>query len=245
MDKKITKASLMTLIPALLLTFFVNAEQTTESQETVSSAPAVTTQEADESAQVTESEATAEEAESTISSVTPYQMYVTDQLFIFVHSGSSNRYRIIGRIGASEAVQVIAKDSETGWLQVTYDTTKTGWVNSTMITSTSGTKGQLALAEQKITELETKIKNTAEQPDVDIDQLNEQIANLQSDNQALLSQVDKVNAEKQELQASIKEVDETRKILDKLYDVGVILIGIFVGWLLSRRKRSGISFNHL
>lgn len=243
MDKKITKVSLMTLIPALLFSFIVNAQQTTESQTEENSAtaePSVQTTETNEPDLALDAE-----PESTISTVTPYQMFVTDDLFIFVHSGSSNRYRIIGRIGASEAVQVIAKDSETGWLQVNYDTTKTGWVNSNMITATSGTKGQLSLAEKKIEELEAKISKNDNQPDVDVEQLNAQIAQLQSDNQSLLAQVASVQSEKDQLQASIIEVDETRKILDKLYDVGVILIGIFVGWLLSRRKRSGISFNHL
>lgn len=249
MDKKIKKLSLLVLIPSFLLTFFVNSEPTTEALLLQQTSNSETVQENTSEQETNEAEPEAaeqsNEPESTLTSVTPYKMYVTDQLFVFVHSGSSNRYRIIGRIPASEQVEVIAKDQDSGWLQVNYENTKTGWVDSSMITSNSGTKGELEQAQQQITELEAKIKKLDTQPDIDIDQVNAQITNLRNKNNELLNQIEIVNSEKARLQASIKEVDETRKILDKLYDVGVILIGIFVGWLLSRRKRSGISFNHL
>ncbi|NVK24549.1 MAG: TIGR04211 family SH3 domain-containing protein [Gammaproteobacteria bacterium] len=247
MDKKITKVSLLALFTSVLMTNSVHAMQEQEPQETTTSQEQ-TTLETEQTLEPTAGEETVQAAvqeESSIESVTPYKMFVTDELFIFVHSGSSNRYRITGRIAASEEVEVVAKDNETGWLQVNYGGNKSGWVNNEMITSDSGAKEKLSKAQQQIRQLTAELEKIKAQPGVDVDQMNQQMANLKTDNQQLLKQVESLNQQKTELEASIQQIDETRKILDKLYDVGVILIGVFIGWLLSRRKRSGISFNHL
>jgi len=234
------------IIPALFLSFFIGAQEVPETQPAdTQELSQQTTESTTAEAEQAKTEAAAEAEQSTIESVAPYQMYVTEELFIFVHSGSSNQYRITGRIAASDNVEVIARDTATGWLQVNYANNKTGWVDSNNITDSAGTPAELEQANTTISALRKQLAEMENQPDIDVEQLQQQLASLQSENEGLSGLVSVLTEEKAAIESSIAQRDETQVILDKLYDVGVILIGVFVGWLLTRRKRSGISFNHL
>ena len=243
MENKNTKVSKFALIGSLLFSFYTNAQevpatsQNPEPSQVEISEPVETPQESDTEA--------AQEPESTIETVEPYQMFVTEELYIFVHSGSTNEFRIIGRIGASDPVEVIAKDTQSGWLQVNYGNNRSGWVDSTSLVNSAGTKVQLSQAQKTVTELRQQIESLKELPGKSVAELNQQLAELQEQNQQLNLVIEQLNQDKATIEASIVQRNEMEKILDKLYDVGVILIGVFVGWLLTRRRKSGLSFNHL
>lgn len=170
--------------------------------------------------------------------VTPYTNYVTEQLYIFVHAGSSTRYRIIGRILSGEAVTVVGKDNETGWLEVRYDNDKTGWVNDDNLVAEPGLKQALVKAEQTIKEQATRIDKLSSINSDDVDELKAQLEQAQQQNTQLAEKLLLASQDNQKLQAAVKQADETKRILAKLYDVGGVLLGVFFGWLLTRRKRS-------
>lgn len=194
----------------------------------------------------------AEDQGNTVESVTPYNRFVTEELFVFLHSGGSNRYRIIGRIAASEEVKIIARDTESGWLQVELNNGRQGWVDNAVLVETAGTKALLASANEKITALETRIRSLDNGSEATIEQLNSQLeqqtAELNQKNQSnneLQSLVEQLTKKNTELENSIVQTDQTQKILDKLYDVGAVLIGVFAGWLITRRRKSSLSFDRL
>lgn len=197
-------------------------------------------------------ENSAETSLTTVESVDPYNRYVTENLFVFLHSGGSNRYRIIGRIAASEEVKIIARDTETGWLQVELNNGRQGWVDNAVLVETAGTKVQLESANAEIKALQARIEKLDDGSEARIEQLNAQVeqqsAELLQKNQAnseLQSLVEQLTKENAELESSIVQADQTQKILDKLYDVGAVLLGVFAGWLLTRRRKSSLSFDRL
>ncbi len=174
---------------------------------------------------------------SSIVSVAPYEMFITDQLFVFIHSGSSNRYRITARVPASEKVTIISKDESTGWMEIKLSDNKTGWIDSTMLAKTAGVKYELASANAKIKALKVQMSKLGKVSTDDLTVLEEEIATLTKNNALLSEQLLTVTNENQALLTSVQDIDETKRILAKLYDVGGIVIGVFVGWLLTRRRK--------
>jgi len=235
------KSPLLTplLASSLLITaFFSQAEVTTEQD--------------DQATQVTEEQAQS----STIEQVEEYNRYVTERLFVFIHSGSSTQYRIIGRAAAGEELKVIARDTETGWLQIEQANGRQGWIDNSVLVESSGSKGQLDQAQAEIASLKQQLSEQADNSaDETINQLNNEIGNLTLANEELTRQVDELTqqntqiaslkAKNAELEGSIVQADQTQKILDKLYDVGAVLLGVFAGWLLTRRRKSSLSFDRL
>ncbi|MFT6530351.1 MAG: SH3 domain protein [Psychrosphaera sp.] len=241
MDKKRIKLSLTILVCGLTLSNFIFATPTVEPTEPTPKTVTPTEKTNDEPQAATDVATTIEQTEEPVSSivqVTPYQMYVTDQLFVFLHSGSSNRYRIIARVAASEQVTILSKDENTGWLEIKLKDGKTGWIDSTMLEKTAGVKAKLASANAQIDELNVKISKLGSVSTDDLKNLEDEITKLTETNAALSQQLITATQESETLRASIKESDETKRILAKLYDVGAIVIGVFVGWLLTRRKKN-------
>ena len=184
-------------------------------------------------------------ASSTVESVTPYNLFVTDELFVFMHSGGSTRYRIIGRVAASEEVKIIAKDSESGWLQVELANGRQGWIDNAVLVETAGKKAQLAEAQAQVASLTTRVSSLDDGSEETIEVLNAEVTQLQQTNQALQQQVEELTNQNTELENSKIQTEQTQKILDKLYDVGAVLLGVFAGWLITRRRKSGLSFDRL
>lgn len=177
------------------------------------------------------------EKKSPIVDVTPYQMYISDELFVYIHSGSSSRYRIIGRVPASEKVTVIKKNENTGWLEIKLSDNKTGWIDSSMLVQTAGVKAKLATANAEIKNLKFKMSKLGKVSTDDLKVLETEIAQLTTSNSTLSEKLLAATTENETLKASVKQIDETKRILAKLYDVGAVLLGVFVGWLLTRRNK--------
>jgi len=241
MENKQIKRHVATLICGLLLSNSIFANQAVEPTEPTKQV--VTPEQNAEdgaaaSAENTEATVTEQVApKSSIVEVTPYEMFITDQLFVFIHSGSSNRYRITARVPASEKVTIISKDESTGWLEIKLSDNKTGWIDSTMLANTAGVKSELAKANAKIKDLNVQISKLGKVSTDDLTVLEDEIAKLTKNNALLSEQLLTVTNENQTLLSSIKDIDETKRILAKLYDVGGIVIGVFVGWLLTRRRK--------
>ena len=193
---------------------------------------------------------------STVVEVEPYKKFVTEKLYVFIHTGSSTRYRIIGRAAAGEELNVIGRDTETGWLRIEQANGRTGWVDNSVLVDNAGTKGELDAAKAKIAELENRIKLQAESSsDEALAQLNTEVGNLTIANEELTrqvneleqknAQIDVLKAKNLELENSIVDTDQKQKMLDKLYDAGTVILGVFVGWLITRRRKSSLSFDRL
>ena len=196
------------------------------------------------------------EQTSTIEQVEPYNRFVTDRLYVFIHSGSSTRYRIIGRAAAGEEIKVVARDTETGWLQIEQSNGRTGWIEDSVLVTSPGKKAELEQAKAEIAKLQEQLANASDDAaEQTIADLNSEVGNLTLANEDLQRQITELQTENakiaeleaknSELKDAIVQTDQTQKILDKLYDVGAVLLGVFAGWILTRRRKSSLSFDRL
>ncbi len=235
-----------TLTTGLLLACFFSQAETTETQQQAVETETTQTQQTD----------AAETEQNTVEQLEPYNRYVTERLYIFIHTGASTRYRIIGRAAAGEELKVIARDTETGWLQIEQANGKTGWVDNSQLVNNAGAKGELKIALNKITDLEQQLTAQANSSSEEaLAQLNSEVGSLTIANEELTrqldelkqqnAQIDVLKAKNIELENSVVDADQKQKMLDKLYDAGTVLLGVFVGWLITRRRKSNLSFDRL
>lgn len=245
MDKKSSFLK-PTLTAGLLLACFFSQAETTETEQQAVDTAAEQTEQVDQN----------QSEQSATEQVEPYNQFVTERLYIFIHSGASTRYRIIGRAAAGEELKVIARDTESGWLQIEQSNGRTGWVDNSQLVNNAGARGELKIAQDKITELEEQLKLQANSSSEEaLAQLNSEVGNLTIANEDLTrqinelqqqnAQIDVLKAKNLELENSIVDTDQKQKMLDKLYDAGTVLLGVFVGWIITRRRKSSLSFDRL
>ena len=143
--------------------------------------------------------------------------YISDDLFTYLHSGPSNKFRIIGSVNAGDQVTFLSEDKKTGYSQIRDLKDRDGWIKSSFISTKEGLKARVPVLEQQLTETQTALaqaqttsdqKNKALQDTLELrttqlDELAEQNARLQEELTVLQAQSsklqDKIDVEKNEL----------------------------------------------
>jgi len=154
--------------------------------------------------------------------------YISDELFVYLHSGPSNKYRIVGTINAGESVTYIQQDNESDYVEIKYDGDKTAWLPKQYVTFTPGLASQLA-------QIKSDYANHA---DIVTD-LQQQRDNLSSELRAVISERDlaleQLEQTKQTFSLLKQRLDATQaSIWEKPMVLGslILLIGLVFGLLL-------------
>ena len=165
--------------------------------------------------------------------------YVSDELTIFMRSGPTKEYRIIGTLTSGEAVEVIGESPENQATQVRLSTGREAWVDTVQLMSEKPLRLQLSELQQAYQQLETGS--------------NRQVANLQREldtakqlaaaSQSLQQQVTQLEYDKELLEQKNQTLSE-RSRYDLLTAGGVVaLVGVLLGLLipkLVRRRRNDV-----
>lgn len=162
--------------------------------------------------------------------------YIIDNLYIFMHSGPSKNYRIIGSVDAGTQITLLS-DEDNGYFKVVDDKEREGWIESKYISKTAGLHQQYQALNNDITLMQEQLR----QAEIELPQLQEQNQTLTEQNQALAEQITKLKttmeAERNQKQAASSK--EKRQLLT--YGGAIAFIGLFLGIILtivlSRRKR--------
>ncbi|WP_157035277.1 TIGR04211 family SH3 domain-containing protein [Psychromonas ingrahamii] len=174
--------------------------------------------------------------------------YVSDDIFIYMHSGPSREYRIIGTLDVGSPVTTLTYNKKTGFYQVKTANGKTAWVKGDQLQTTLPAKNLLPAIQKELQEAQIKLQN--------IDQKNSEILNQQK--QSIIDKDNLIAAlenEKNSLQENIIELKATNLELDLLQDTkdervkmewmlyggSVLFFGLLCGLLipsLPRRKKN-------
>ena len=163
--------------------------------------------------------------------------YVSDTLTIFLRSGPTHQYRIVGNLESGEAVEVIADDTTNNATQVRLSTGREVWVDTEQLITNKPSKLLLKEATAKLKQLE----NSSNQQLSDMQQKLVEAKKLASLSQELQKQVTQLNYDKELLEQKNNILND-RSRYDLLTAGGVVaLVGLFVGLLLpkllSRRRK--------
>ncbi|WP_166368834.1 TIGR04211 family SH3 domain-containing protein [Psychromonas sp. SA13A] len=173
--------------------------------------------------------------------------YVSDNLSIYMHSGPSLEYRIIGTIEVGTAVSTLKYNSKTKFMQVRSPTGRVGWVKSSEIQEQPPAKSLLPELQKKYQESQDKLKTInddnkqalteSEQAIIDKDSL---IAQLDSEKRALRDTIADLEERNMELDLLQSTKDERIKMEWLMYGGSVLFFGLLIGLIipfLPRRKK--------
>lgn len=178
--------------------------------------------------------------------------YVSDNLSIFLHSGPSLEYRIIGTLQVGADINALEYNEATKFMQVTTNAGKTGWVKLSELQQQPPAKILLPKIEKKLKTTQEKLSkidaihkqalSVKEQKITDKDNL---IAELRAEKRTLEESLENLEALNTELDI-MEETKESRMKMEWLMFGGSILFfGILFGLIipfLPRRKKSNNSW---
>lgn len=163
--------------------------------------------------------------------------YISDDLFVYMHSGSGNNYRILGSVNSGVEVKVTGKH-ENDYTEIIDDKNRTVWIESKYVSLKPGLRFVIA-------ELNERLANTATGSD-----------NLSNELSAAKSSIDKLTKERITLNNEISQLNKTlttaqSKLKDQdtnikkewFYNGAIVLVvglllGLLIPRLTARRKGS-------
>lgn len=173
--------------------------------------------------------------------------YVSDQLTVFVHSGPTRNYRIVGTIVAGSPIKVIEQSEDASFTHVEYDN-KTGWIESQYVSDEQSLKQKfeqttqaLSEANQQLAEVTSQLNNQQNEQDSLQSQLNRQ----QQVNAKLEQSLQNYQLQLSQLSQNDAETQEKVK-MDWMVKGGSLALGsLILGYLLAlmpRRKKRNPDF---
>lgn len=162
--------------------------------------------------------------------------FISDALVVYLHSGPSNQYRIVGTVNAGQSVTYLAEDSETGYAHVQYEANKTGWLPKEYVTYTPGLVTQLQNLQQEYAGSNERILQLEQQRD----QLNGQLNQAVTERQTALEQLEQANRAYEQLKVQLENTQssiwEKPMVLGAFILLGGLLLGLLLPLLLPKRR---------
>jgi len=176
------------------------------------------------------------------------QQYVSDNLTIYMHSGPSLEYRIIGTLEVGTSVNALEYNEQTKFMQIKTDAGRTGWVKLSELQRNPPAKvllpkvqKELKDAQQKLNTINSSHGKALSDKTQEIIEKDKLIAKLQTDKKKLQQSVSELEALNVE-QDILEETKESRMRMEWLMFGGSILFfGIIFGLIipfLPRRKKN-------
>ena len=173
--------------------------------------------------------------------------YVSDDVYIYLHSGPSLDYRITGTLKVGTKLSTLKYNKGTKFMQVKSPTGRTGWVKASELQTSLPAKSVLPTIQEQLKVAEEKLENIADENEKSLLE-KEQVFQEQ------IILVDHLNQEKSLLQQEILDLKARNLELDLLQETressiqmqwllnggGVLFFGLILGLLiplLPRRKK--------
>nr|WP_156801542.1 TIGR04211 family SH3 domain-containing protein [Psychromonas sp. CNPT3] len=173
--------------------------------------------------------------------------YVSDNIFIYLHSGPGLDYRITGTVKVGTPLKTLKYDSNSKFMKIKLPNGREGWVKNNELQTTPPAKTRLPAVKKELLAAQNKLSATIEnnknnlavkaQSNNDLDEL---ILSLRNDKSALEKTILDLQAKNLELDL-LQDTKEDRVQMEwMLNGGGVLLFGLIVGLLLPflpRRKK--------
>lgn len=164
--------------------------------------------------------------------------YIKDDLFIFMHTGPSRNYRILGSIEAGTPIKVLSQNSETEFTQITDNDGREGWVESKFISNTMSRAEQLPKIREQLAESQSALQASQSESARLRQQLNDarqQITQLSTENESQATAIVKLT---NKVESANRDELVTWFTRGGLVAGGGILLGVLLTYFPKRRRRS-------
>lgn len=164
--------------------------------------------------------------------------FISDALFVYLHSGPSNQYRIIGTANAGQSVTYLSEDSETGYAQIQYESGKTGWLPKEYVTYTPGLVSQLETLKADFAQANDKLQATEQQRD----ELNSRLNQAVAERQTALEQLEQANRAYEQLKVQVEATQtsiwQKPMVLGSMILLAGLIFGLILPMLIPKRRDS-------
>lgn len=194
--------------------------------------------------------------------------YVTDDFEIMVRTGPSIQNKIVRTLRSGDRIEVLREDAGNGHSQIQTGDGEIGYMLTRFITTNRSARSRVASLQRQLEELRSEpgelrtllansqdenrqlLQRTAEL-ESQLDAVTVELAriteaagnavNLASENQALSAEVQQRLLELDDIRIQNETLKDQNKRMDRLITAGLLLVGLFCGWVLSisgRRRRN-------
>jgi len=174
--------------------------------------------------------------------------YVSDEIFIYVHTGPSADYRIIGTLKVGAPVTTLKYDSDAKFMQIKTADEKIGWVKSEQLQGTLPAQSLLPKVQQELQVAQTKLDTIAQENEqilqektASMSERENLITTMEEEKRLLQLAIDDLTEKNLELDLLQGVKDERIKMEWMLYGGCVLFFGLVVGLILPflpRRKKN-------
>ncbi|MCW4149364.1 TIGR04211 family SH3 domain-containing protein [Halomonas sp. 18H] len=174
------------------------------------------------------------------------ERWVTDELTTYVRSGSTDEYRIVGRLTAGDPVTMLSVEGD--YTEVRSQSGDVVWIPSDRLQDTPSAHVQLPRLEEQASELRSRLVEVTDTWEGRVQALNEtlevretRIAELEDRNQQLASEADASREKARELEARLNTRENDLLMRYLMYGGGIagggLLVGLIVPHLPRRRRK--------
>lgn len=153
--------------------------------------------------------------------------YISDNLFVYMHAGAGNNYRILGSVDAGSEIKLTG-EQENNFTQLIDTKGRTGWVESRYVSATPGLRST-------VNELNQKLSTNAEterQLSQELNQAKQTINQLEQQNSQLSANVEQLKQSLAETKSQIENQDIDSKKEWFFNGAIVLIIGLLLGIVL-------------
>lgn len=163
--------------------------------------------------------------------------HITDDLTVFIHTGSTRNYRIIGTILAGAKVKVLDRKGEPEFVQIMDVEGRKGWIEGQYLSSTGSIRDQLPSLQEQVATLNQQLSTLREQHQ----QARNQSAALEQQNKRIADELLKAKEVTAELQMKVDNADNTAMIewftRGSILAVICVFLGILITYFPKKRSR--------
>lgn len=165
-------------------------------------------------------------------------VYISDDLYTFIHAGPGRNYRILGSVVAGTPVTMLQRNDEEGFIEIIDDKQRQGWVDNRFISATPSVRESVPQLEQALQQAQADLTETGQQNDL----LNQQILDLSSRNEQLQTRLQEIQQQHGELQQQLASIDNKVQIewltRGGIIGLGGIILGVILMLLPRKRRRN-------
>lgn len=174
--------------------------------------------------------------------------YISDNLYIYLHSGPGTQYRIMGSVDAGTKISIMEDKQENGYTQIIDDRGRKGWIESKFISYKQSLKLLVPLLNAELTKVKAALANATSDATAKTQGL---IESLELRNTQLRELEERTTELNQKLIDSETEIRELRAQIDTQKDdllmrwftyggmvAGAgLLFGLIMPHIIPRRKK--------
>jgi SH3 domain protein len=164
--------------------------------------------------------------------------YISDDLFTYLHAGPGRNFRILGSVVAGTRVTLLQEDTENNFVEIIDDKQRTGWVDAEFINVSRSVRELVPGLQQQVEKTEKTILQQRQSSDL----LNQQIADITSQNTNLKKKLSVAEKENAKITQILADYDQTAQMewftRGGIVAVISLLLGIILTYLPKKRRRN-------